>query len=249
LERWIERVCEPKRLVLAWRAPDTNQDRLRWAVGELTAVSGGLKFRYYSQREFSAENGGRSVVDLREAGYLGYPAFDYTPGAEFSDHVLEAFTRRLPPRSRADFPQYLAHHRLRSDATVATLTLLGITEARLPSDGFTLVDPLDPSADACDLIIEAAGFHYYSSDVAGLRPDLPVQFCAERDNEHDSRAVRIVAGDHKVGYVNRLQASTFTEWLVTRDIKGWVLRVNGTPEKPRLFVFVQVAPHSRKAAA
>lgn len=32
---WIEHFVAPKRLYLAWQAPDQLGDRFRWAVGEL----------------------------------------------------------------------------------------------------------------------------------------------------------------------------------------------------------------------
>jgi hypothetical protein len=149
MEPWIEHVDEPARLILAWQAPDPEKDRLRWAVGELSRATGVATFKYFDGDEFTRLNSGRRQDELRAAGFRGYPAFDvlHTPSGEFSDGVLEAFLRRVPPRSRSDFPRYLEHFRLRSSDGIGPFALLAVTEAKLPSDGFSLIDPLDPTAD------------------------------------------------------------------------------------------------------
>lgn len=43
---WIEVASEPRKLFLAWQAPDHMDNRFRWAVGELTARNTGFSFRY-----------------------------------------------------------------------------------------------------------------------------------------------------------------------------------------------------------
>jgi hypothetical protein len=67
-----------------------------------------LVFDYLDSEDFARLNLGRSMADLRDAGYAGYPAFDVKRRDEggFREHVMEAFLRRLPPATRPDFGAY-----------------------------------------------------------------------------------------------------------------------------------------------
>jgi hypothetical protein len=74
---WIEHVCEPDSLILAWQAPDQLGDRYRWAVGELSQNDSTCVFRYFERgAEFDRLNAGRTYQELLDLGYQGYPAFD-----------------------------------------------------------------------------------------------------------------------------------------------------------------------------
>jgi hypothetical protein len=250
VERWIEHFCEPRRLILSWRAPeDAKPDRHRWAIGELTRDGGQSMFRYFDDREFSDANVGRTISALIAAGFLGYPAFTYAPGQVFTDEVLEAFQRRLPPRSRADFPRYLEHFRIRGDSSVSTFALLGLTEAKLPSDGFALVDPLDPEASDCEVVLEVAGHRHYRDAVGALKVGQAVELVADPGNSHDANAVRLEVGGQMIGHVSRFQAPTIGVWLKSRRLEAWLLRLNGSTASPRAFVFLQMRSGIERVAA
>jgi hypothetical protein len=162
---------------------------------------------------------------------------------------MEAFVRRLPPRTRADFPQYLEHFRLREMPAVSAFALLGLTEAKLPSDGFALVDPLNPLAEACDHVLEVAGHRHYRDPSVPLETGRRVDLVAEPGNEHDPNAVRFEIEGHKIGHVSRFQAPTVGAWLKSRKVEAWLLRLNGSSASPRAFVFLRVRPFSERAAA
>lgn len=251
MEHWIEEVGQTDRLILAWQAPDEVADRVRWAIGELAKTPRGAQFRYYDGEEFRGLNGGRSQDDLRAAGYFGYPAFDRRADASgvFHDGVLDAFMRRLPPAKRSDFPRYLEHFRLRASTDVSPFSLLGITEARLPSDGFSLVDPLDPNEPSRDVIFEIAGHRHNVTCRDRLVEGQPVDLVLDPTNEHDINAIRVEANGELIGHVNRFQAPTVGRWLNERAVSAWLLRLNGTPEKPRAFAFVKVRPLKGRQAA
>jgi len=119
----------------------------------------------------------------------------------------------------------------------------------LPSDGFSLVDPLDPDLGNCDLVMEAVGHHYRASASSfDLREGEQGTILWERDNPYDSSAVAFCFQGRIAGYVNRLQAPVFCQWLNSRQIDVQVDRVNGRLGRPRLFVFVQVRPRLLCAA-
>jgi len=248
METWIEHVDEPGRLILAWQAADLTCNRYRWAVGEVSREPDGPMFRYYRGEEFRRFNDGRDEAAARQARFLGYPAFDLRTDV-FRDGVIEAFSRRLPPRSRADFTRYLEHFRLRSADTLGAFALLAVTEAKLPSDGFSLVDPLDAAALRRDLVFEIAGHRRHPGGGDMLVVGQEVHLVAEQDNPHDNDTVRIDASGVTIGYASRLQAPTLRHWLENRLVRARLLRLNGTEERPRAFVFVSVRSREDRQAA
>ncbi|GAA0868382.1 hypothetical protein GCM10009116_04920 [Brevundimonas basaltis] len=251
MSQWIEYLSEPKRLTLTWEPPLTVPGRTRWIVGEVRRTSDGVEFRYLKGAEFSMENNGRTESELRATGYLGYPAFD-SRGSDktiFDDHVLEAFLRRLPPPTRSDFGAYLEHFRIQTTDRVSPMALLGATEARLPGDGFSLIDPFDPEQAFCDAVIEVAGHRHYPDSRAALVPGGVLELTPEPDHPHDPNAVRISADGITVGYVNRVQAPSVSAWISTRQVEATLLRLNGSTTKPRAFVFLKVRPLAGLKAA
>jgi hypothetical protein len=249
LEHWIEHPPEPQVLVLVWRPPFGEKDRVHWAVGELARTEQGAQFRYYGGAEFARANGGRTEDMAHAAGFRGYPSFDLSPEARFEQHALDAFLRRLPPRSRADFPAFMEHFRVPDARALSDIALLGVTAAKLPSDGFALIDPLDPAADRCETVLEVAGHRHYPASQAHISVGDLATLVPEPDNPHDPQAVRIDVGGQAIGHVSRLQAATVGSWLSNRQVQAWLLRKNGTADAPRAYIFVSVSPRSQLAAA
>lgn len=242
-EHWIEHQAEPGKLILAWQAADQLQDRFRWAVGELSASRAidEMTLRYFREgSEFRRLNQGRTYDQLLSYGYQGYPAFGIKHELHTSG-VGEALLRRLPPRNRPDFDLYLRQFRLAPTLELSDVGLLAHTEAKLPSDGFSIVDPLDSATRQYDLLLEVAGYRYYSKQVEQLMiPGEAVNVSAEPDNEHDPHAVRLSVKGCTIGYVNRLQADAFLTWLHEAKVTAVVERMNGRPNHPRAFVFVRI---------
>ncbi|MCV0387412.1 MAG: HIRAN domain-containing protein [Nitrobacter sp.] len=241
MERWITTVHEPRRLLLAWQSPNLDGNRSRFAVGEvLRGDNGGLVLRYRNDE---------AVEEAKTLGYTGYPAF--SPEKEqHSVGVREALLRRLPPRSRPDFAAYKAHFRLASDVHLSDMALLAYTEAKLPSDGFSLVNPLDDAEGPCQFLFEVAGYRHYAEKLkTKLEPGMPLIFVREPTNPHDSAAIRLEASGESVGYVNRLQTGAFHRWMKDGVVRAIVDRTNGTVARPRLLMFISVeAPPSKMVA-
>jgi hypothetical protein len=251
VDHWIEHPSEPTELVLAWQAPDSIPERTRWAVGCLQKTLDGACFRYFDDAEFAALNGNRSREALKAYGYSGYPAFDIAkqPQNGFTDGVLDAFARRLPPPSRPDFRRFLEHFRFKGDASLSIMELLALTEAKLPSDGFSLIDRLDPEADCVEVLFEIAGHRHNAEPRDRLVVGQPLTLIADPTNLHDPNAVRFEAGGALIGHVNRLQAEAVGSWLREREVSAWLTRLNGKPDAPRAFAFVQVRPRAKAIAA
>jgi hypothetical protein len=235
-------MSDPTKLILAWQADDAVGDRFRWAVAEVTPAAEGCRLRYYSDEEFDRLNDGRTYGQLTDYGYRGYPGFAPKHSIHTSG-VAEASLRRLPPRARSDFEAYQAHFRIPPNAKLSDLALLGITEAKLPNDGFSLVDPFISQTAPLELLNEVAGHRYYMANLARV-PSVgdTVEIVAEPGNAADAGAVQFLVKGAKIGNVNRLQAPAFLRWLQSNRVSGVIERINGKLIRPRIFVFVEVRP-------
>ena len=244
MQFWIECPPEPKELLLVWQAPSEFPDRLRWAVGRLRYYGSVLGFAYLEGDEFRALNLGRSETDLASANFSGYPAFDRMrrPEIGYWDNALPTFLRRVPSRGRKDFDAYLEHHRVHSAAPLSPLALLAVTEAHLPSDGFSLIDPLDAAAKSVDFTFEIAGFRHRIVSCPRLREGDQLELVPEPSNKWDGSAVQVLFCGSCVGYVNRLQAATIFRWLDAREVHCFVARLNGSQKSPRAYAFARVRP-------
>ena len=246
---WINLTCEPSVLLLSWETPVGHKDRSRWVVGRIERIgSDAAIFRYLDDADFSEANYGRSRAALKEAGYLGYPAFDPARLVHEAS-VIETFMRRLPPRTRPDFPRYLEQFRIQAETRASDPFLLGATEARLPGDGFALINPLDPSAADCDLVIELAGYRWYREHHPHLAVGDALKLVPEPNNEYDSNAIAVQAGGQTLAHINRVQAPAVLAWMAGGHIALHLSRLNGTSERPRAFAFMQYRKSLARAAA
>lgn len=176
---------------------------------------------------------------MKALGYQGYPGYRL---GRIHDAVLPSLMRRLPPRIRPDFEEYKEQFRIPKTLNVSDVELLALTEAKLPSDGFSVVDPLNVEAQANDLLLEVAGFRYYANVAQPLMVSQSAELIPEPENQYDTNAIKICVSGLKIGYINRLQAPTIGVWLRSRNVRVILERLNGKGNKPRAFVFIRVRP-------
>lgn len=228
----ISHIVEPVGLALTWQLQDEQSEtRTRRVVGEISRNEAGeIVFRYLKDTD-----------DFRKAeaaGFKGYPAFEIK-GGEIASGVIESFLRRLPPRKREDFSDFLALHRLPHPFNHSDIALLGYTGARLPSDGFALVPIFPANASPCEYIMEVAGFrHAPGAKVENLTVGDQISFAIDEGNPVDQDAIAVIHNGTQVGYVNRAMRSTFRNWLDTRNVTATIERLNGKPERPLVYVRV-----------
>ncbi|MGZ8911311.1 MAG: HIRAN domain-containing protein [Methylococcaceae bacterium] len=236
----IEHVIDPERLLLVWQAPE-GKSRNRYVVGELRQSHGKVVFRYFPDTE--------EFKKASAEGFVCYPAFRKT-SQEYNQSVLESFLRRLPPRKRGDFAKYLEQWRLAPHVEISDFALLGHTGAKLPNDGFSLINPFDNIEPPYEFYIEVAGFRYYQDNISihDIAVSMNAEFIPEPDNEHDSNAVRIEVAGKKIGYVNKVQSKSFIRWLQHYSINASVERINGIRERPLIYIFGRVEPVQQQQA-
>lgn len=232
MTRLIEHLVEPHRLLLYWQARESKK-RSRYLVGELVKQDDKVVLVY--------DLGSSELAEAKLLGFRGYPAFSMKQ-AEHSHQVLEAFTRRLPPRSRRDFGRYLELRAIPVDANISDFALLGYSGAKLPNDGFELVHPFDNPPEAFEVLIEIAGFRHESQlEITDLQAGSSIQFAPEPENLVDAGAILIESAGRKLGYVPRGHLDMLHRMLKEGAIlEGEVFRTNGTSERPLVYILTRI---------
>jgi len=229
--RFIEHLVEPQRLLLYWQARE-SKNRSRYRVGQLVMKGGQVVLQY---------DRGPGMEAARQMGFEGYPAFPLKQ-VEHSHQVMEAFMRRLPPRSRGDFNHYLELRAIPAGSEISDFALLGYSGAKLPNDGFELIHPFDEPPEAFELLLEVAGFRHESEVENGeLNEGDAIRFVLEPDNDHDSHAIRVEWQSHKLGYVPRGHLEMLHRMLGQgARLKGVIFRINGTDDRPLVYVLTSI---------
>ncbi|MBT2774834.1 hypothetical protein J7J47_21645 [Halomonas sp. ISL-60] len=232
MTRLIEHLVEPHRLLLYWQARESKK-RSRFLVGELVKREDKVVMVY--------DLDSPELAEAKRLGFRGYPAFPMRQ-AEHSHQVLEAFTRRLPPRSRRDFGRYLELRALPVNTSISDFALLGYSGAKLPNDGFELVHPFDNPPEVFEVLIEIAGFRHESQlEVTDLQTGGRVQFVPEPENSFDASAIRLESDGRKLGYVPRGHLDMLHRMLEDgATLEGEVFRINGTSERPLVYVLTHI---------
>ncbi len=229
---FIEHIIEPTKLLLAWQSSDENH-RTRYIIGELNRIDDDISLTYL-----------HDTKDFLEAKSRGFDCYTAFPDVQQTYHnVLDAFMRRLPPRKRGDFPQYLEGLRLKPDAQLSAFALLGYSGAKLPSDGFSIIHPFNDVNNACELLLEVAGYrHTLKENNVQLQPNDTASFMEEKLNKiTQSEAVSIIVNNKLIGYVNKGLIPTFLHWMKNdRIAEAWVERLNGAPGKPTAYLYVKI---------
>lgn len=230
----IHHLYRPSRLVLAWQAPgDTSESRKRRAVAEIIEEGSKYIFRYLVDSE-----------DFHEAllhGFDSYPSFSKMKET-YSTNVLEILSRRLPPKSRSDYKKFLESNRIDPNTNADIFTILGYVECRLPSDGFSIVNPLDSVQLPCELLLEVAGFRFYYSTHAVYKTGDDVRFNFEPDNIHDDKAVAIYSRNTKIGYINRIQVENFSSLFKSSLNEAVLERIITINSRVSAYTFVKMMP-------
>src|SRR5262245_43162394 len=105
---FIEHIIEPTKLLLAWQSFN-DKERTRYIVAQLERIGEDIKLTYLTDS--------KDFETARSKGFEAYPAFQDTN--KNYTNVLDALMRRLPPRSRGDFPEYLQGLRIKPDTQLS----------------------------------------------------------------------------------------------------------------------------------
>ena len=231
---FIEHICEPRKLILCWQNPGEKQ-RTRFAIAELLRNGDKYSFKYLKDTE--------DFERAEQLGFTMYPAFR-TQQELYTSGVFEAFTRRIPPRNRNDFTEYLQNFRIQEDAKISNFALLGYTGAKLPSDGFSIVDSFENICVPCEFLIELVGTRYITNfDLSVFKVGDFIELIKEPNNQYDPNAIFAMSKGQKIGYINRVQVNAFQNWLACDKLylSLNIERINGNEERPVIYAFLRLA--------
>ena len=230
--RYIEHIVEPKKLLLSWQIA-SGSDRLRMFVAELIRNGDDANLVYLK--------GSEDFSKAQNLGFEKYTGFDTEK--EVHENVLGSFMKRLPPRNRRDFGRFLDALRLKSDAEISDFALLGYSGAKLPDDDFTVIHILENASVPFELMLLVQGYQHYQEQLpfTELSVDMQADFEAEPDNKFDPEAIKVIINGVRAGYVCRGLTGSFHKWMKAGlTISAYVERINGTVQKPKIFLYVSV---------
>ena len=236
----ITEPIQTRRALLTWQRPLGQQDESphrRFAVAELVKCGEGLEFSYRNDRDFALAS---------EAGFEGYPGLALG-GKHESSTATDVLKRRLPPRNRPDFGEFMKRFGLSPESHFSILSLLAYTGARLSSDSFGISETFDGFDRPFRYVFDIAGYRHYSEGELDLAENEPVLFRHEPTNPDDPNAVEVVRQNGvRIGYINRMQTGPVLHWLTHGNIDARVFRLNGRSVYPRLFVMTDIVPNCRR---
>lgn len=191
-----------KFLFLIWKDPATRRN---FIVGKLCK---GKKFTFEYCNEYElAEKHGWSKLE----------AFPEVKTYE-NDSMFPVFASRLPDRKRTDIDKILAKYGL---IEFDEFELLRKSEARLPIDTYSFIDPIFPEDETVCREFFIMGIRYNTlceGKDCTLLPNVDVGdeliFDKEPNNKEDANAIRILTKENTIlGYVPRYYNSAILERL------------------------------------
>lgn len=229
--QFLEHLIEPNKLLVTWQSAD-KEHRTRYVIGELLRTQNNQISLTYSI----------DSIDFKNAQAHGFEPYAAFPNIHETHHqgVLEAFMRRLPPKSRADYGQYLEGFRIKADSTLSDFALLGYTGAKLPSDGFAIINPFDNINTQFDCLIEVAGYRYNQMDDVPMKHN--VTFKIGHYNKTNEPMIEIYLNNNRIGYITRALITSFQQWINDQRIESaWIEKKNGTLSQPIIYFYLKTS--------
>lgn len=232
----MEKMARLQQVLMTWQGPAPQ--RQRFVVAKIAAHGDETSFIYINKDS--------DLKEARAAGFVGYPAF---PDFDqlYSNGVLASLASRLPPSSRADYPDFLRHWFMNPKDNPDLLDVLAYSGGALPRDTFGFV-PLFPKHGSFDFVTELAGYHHRLAEPGGRRLEKEgdaLVLHREPDNPSDPDAVIAILDkqDKKPQIVGHLMRGLQTQalyWLANGRIRGNIARLNGSQNRPLAYAHLWV---------
>lgn len=230
----LNKIYTPKEIYVLWQ--NVSQDT-RMPTGKKYPVG---KLIYKNENLWNLE-----YLDIKTPlNFVGYLPYKFFPNKIYED-VKATFIKRLPPKTRTDFKEFLQGYKISEECIdINDFALLAYTEGNLPGDNFSFVNPLTEIPIGGEFIISIAGFRYYSGykEQAELIHK-KVIFQKEPDNQYDKEAVKIRLSDGTtIGYVSVIQNERINYLLDNKvKIDASIVSIRGSKEKPQVLVYVKTS--------
>ena len=235
----IENIIEPKKIIVLWQAIDKSTNKAggeRYVVGEVLNDGAASKLKYYDNAD---------TKKAVEKGFKGLTTYPFEPNKVYNGTVASVLSNRLPPNSRTDYADFLRAYRISPIAAekVSALSLLASTTGNLTGDGFSFLPSFEELEPPYEFTFEIAGFRH--NEGMSIKPiselqGAGVKFVEEPSNQHDADALAVYYNDKKLGFVTKGINSAIRKINSEHKITATIERINGTPERPNILVFVEV---------
>jgi hypothetical protein len=220
---------------LAWRQPDQRW----WPVGRLTNDG--------SEYVFSYTRGAHSAA---EAGFRRIPGFPDLDEVYVSRELFPLFANRVPPRSRADYGDFVEWLDLRS-AEADPMGMLARSGGRRETDMFEVFPgPVHTPGNRYESAFFVHGLRHRGPDAEEearrLIPGDPLVLQPDRQNPHDPNALRILTtfrGVH-LGFVPRYlcdDVHALQQASGSREVAVRVRRINAPPAPAQFRVLCELS--------
>ncbi len=238
----IEYIYPPTKINIIWQKPDADgiSSGDRFLIGHITIEGNKSTLQYYDSEE---------VKRATEKGFVGLTAFPYEKAKIWHGDIIEVLSRRLPPKTRGDFEEYLRSYglseKLKDEITIAEL--LAYTNGKVAGDGFSFFHSFENVQIPFEFSFEIAGFRYSEGMVIQDKKSLvgeKVFFEPEKINNFDQEAIKVLTEqDGKkimLGYIPKGLNCVLHNYLEANKNESIIVKVNGSVEKPSVFVITKV---------
>jgi hypothetical protein len=233
----IKSIAEFTTIFISWMEPYVEGcRRQRYVVAKLTRNGDDADLEYLIDTK-----------DFKEATKKGFEGFGRFPvSVKKYANVMEYLSYRLPPKKRADFDTFMKSIGLDVSLKdqISYFQLLGYSGGKLPDDTFNFHIDYTNISLPIQMYTELTGIAYqddWKLNVEKTTVGDPILLTHDTQNPFDSFAVEARWKNHRIGYINRVQSKTISTWLVEgRSVSAYISRKNGTPERPRLYLFIDI---------
>jgi hypothetical protein len=231
------KTIKPKVLYLVWE----DADRRRYKVGSFTETC----FQYLHKEE--------SFIKAQEKGFKGFFSFPLTEEEISYPNPVPVFMRRLPPKNRQNYAEYLTAFGLDAEnPPESDFTLLGYTGAHLLDDPYHVLNTFEGIKTGFSFIskVSAAQQCFFShNDEKSLNlasnPYPTLILKPDPENPKDPNAIQIFIQLSEClvpfGYVHKELTLSIKTWQNEgRRLEARLFRVNGQPNHRHAYASIHV---------
>lgn len=183
------------KLYLSWRK---GQGSRRHIVGVLEHTTDG-------RFAFTYDN--VAAEKAAEEGFAPYTEFPDIMQS-YNGNVLEIFGQRIIRSERPDIQSFYDFWEIESSFKEDKFYLLGHTQGLLPTDNFEFLADYK-LVPGLHFLTELAGLSKYELPAGSVKIGDILRFEIEKNNEHDSEAVKIFNSDLEIGYIKKIHCKLF----------------------------------------
>lgn len=216
-----------KHIIMTWR---TGKNQSRIPVGVIkSGTLNGTTFKYIKEGIKKAKLNGFEC-------YSDFPDLDKT----YDTNVLKVFSQRINNSDRTDIQKYYNFWEIPDRHKKDIFYLLAYTEGLLPTDNFEFLVEFY-GVKGIKIVSEITGFTENPLKTGTLKEGDLLNWECEPNNQYDNKAVILLKGKDKIGYVKKIHSHMFyLENANKLKVKIKKLEQNGHINKAFILIYHDV---------